>query len=140
MNIDIVNAVRNELIGSGALVALVPASKVIMARGALPAAYPSIALSEDLIEDGNAYNMEGLFYVRIYAQTEDDLGAFDSLSAIHKLIIALLSREGAALNITDAAVTFHEFRQVFASEPIHEPVVDINTWSMTTNYACKVTI
>lgn len=137
MNLDVIEAVRNVLIGNGTLTALVPAGQIIAARGTLPVTYPAITLSEDLIEDGNDFNMEGLFYIRIYTQ---DAKKDRALSAIHKAVFPLVGRNGAALNITDSDVTFHEFRQVFGTQPIHEPEVDIDTWSLSTHYTCKVTI
>lgn len=137
MNVDVLEAVRNVLKGNGSLTALVPADQIIFAREALPVVYPAITLSEDLIEDGNSHNLEGLFYIRMYTQ---DGRKDHALSAIHNAVFPLVGREGAALNITDATVTVHEFRQVFASQSIHEPEVDIDTWSLQTNYTCKVTI
>lgn len=137
MNFDVIEAVRNVLVGNGALTTLVPAAQIIAARGTLPVVYPAITLSEDLIEDGNDFNLEGLFYIRIYTQ---DAKKDRALSAIHKAVFPLVGRNGAALNITDSDVTFHEFRQVFGTQPIHEPEVDIDTWSLTTHYTCKVTI
>ncbi len=137
MNFDAIEAVRNVLIGNGALTALVPAAQIIAARGTLPVTYPAITLSEDLIEDGNDFNMEGLFYIRIYTQ---DAKKDRALSAIHKAVFPLVGRNGAALNITDSDVTFHEFRQVFGTQAVHEPEVDVDTWSLTTHYMCKVTI
>lgn len=137
MNFDVIEAVRNVLIGDSALIALVPAGQIIAARGTLPVVYPAITLSEDLIEDGNEHNLEGLFYIRMYTQ---DAKKDRALSAIHNIIFPLVGRRGAALDITDADVTIHEFRQVFGTQPIHEPEVDIDTWSLTTHYTCKVTI
>ncbi len=137
MNVDALEAVRNILIGNAGLTTLVPAGQIIFARKSLPAVYPAIALSEDLIEDGNEHNLEGLFYIRIYTQ---DGRKDHALSAIHNTVFPLVGREGAALNITDATVTFHEFRQVFGSQSIHEPEIDIDTWSLTTHYTCKATI
>ena len=137
MNFDVIEAVRNVLIADSTLTALVPAAQIIAARGTLPVTYPAITLSEDLIEDGNDFNMEGLFYIRIYTQ---DAKKDRSLSASHKAVFPLVGRNGAALNITDSDVTFHEFRQVFGTQPIREPEVDIDTWSLTTHYMCKVTI
>jgi len=137
MNFDVIEAVRNVLIGDSALIALVPAAQIIAARGTLPVVYPAITLSEDLIEDGNEYNLEGLFYIRIYTQ---DAKKDRALSGIHNIVFPLVGRRGAALDITDSDVTFHEFRQVFGTQSIHEPEVDIDTWSLTTHYTCKVTI
>ncbi len=137
MNFDAIEAVRNVLIGSGALTALVPAAQIIAARGTLPVTYPAITLAEDLIEDGNSHNQEGLFYIRIYTQ---DAKKDRALSAIHNIVFPLVGRRGAALDITDGDVTFHEFRQVFGTQSIREPEVDIETWSLTTHYVCKVTI
>jgi len=137
MNFDAIEAVRNRLIGSSALTDLVPAAQIIAARGTLPVVYPAITLSEDLFEDGNSHNQEGLFYIRIYTQ---DSKKDRALSAIHNIVFPLVGREGAALEITDSDVTFHLFRQVFATQSIHEPEVDIDTWSLTTHYDCKVTI
>lgn len=137
MNFDVMNAVRNRLIGSSALTDLVPAAQIIMARGTLPVDYPAITLSEDLLEDGNDFNLEGLFYIRMYTQASNKE---EVLSAIHNIVLPLVGRNGAALNITDATVKIHEFRQVSASPVIHEPEVDEDTWSFTANYMCKVTI
>ena len=137
MNFDAIEAVRNVLIGDATLTALVPADQIIAARGTLPVTYPAITLAEDLIEDGNSHNMEGLFYIRIYTQNPKKDRA---LSAIHKIVFPLVGRVGSALDITDADVTFHEFRQVFGTQAIHEPEVDVDTWSLTTHYMCKVTI
>lgn len=137
MNFDVIEAVRNVLIADGTLTALVPAAQIVAARGTLPVVYPAITLAEDLIEDGNDFNLEGLFYIRIYTQ---DAKKDRALSAIHKAVFPLVGRNGAALNITDSDVTIHEFRQVFGTQPIHEPEVDIDTWSLTTHYTCKVTI
>ena len=137
MNMNILEAVRDLLIADGGLTALVPARQVVLARGVLPTAYPSIALSEDLIEDGNEYNLEGLFYVRIYTQDADK---DQSLSDIHNTVFPLIGRRGAILNATNGTVTIHECRQVFASESVHEPEPDIDTWVLQTNYTMKATI
>ncbi len=137
MNVNVLEAVRNLLIADGGLIALVPARQVVFARGVLPTDYPSIALSEDLLEDGNEFNLEGLFYVRIYTQDADK---DQSLSDIHNVVFPLIGRQGAILNATNGTVTFHECRQVFTSESVREPEVDINTWSTQTNYTMKVTI
>lgn len=137
MNVNALEAVRNVLIGSSPLIALVPAAQMIFTRGALPVVYPAITLSEDFIEDGNEFIQEGLFYIRIYTQ---DSVKDVALSAIHNIVFSLVGRQGKALDITDSNVTFHEFRQVFGTQPIHEPEVDIDTWSLTTHYTCKVTI
>lgn len=137
MNVDVLEAVRNVLKANAGLTALVPAAQIIFARGSLPVDYPGITLAEDLIEDGNEFNLEGLFYIRIYTQ---DGRKEHALSATHKAVFGLVGRQGKALDITDATVTVHEFRQVFASQSIHEPEVDIDTWSLTTHYMCKVTI
>lgn len=137
MNVNALEAVRNVLIGSSTLTALVPARQIIFARGTLPVTYPAIALSEDFIEDGNSHIQEGLFYIRIYTQ---DSKKDPALSAIQNIVLPLLGRLGGSLNITDADVTIHEFRQVFVTQPIKEPEIDIDTWSLTTHYTCKVTI
>ena len=137
MNVNALEAVRNVLIGSSPLIVLVPAAQIIFASGTLPVVYPAIALSENFIEDGNEFVQEGLFYIRIY--TQDSIKDV-ALSAIHNIVLPLVGREGKALDITDSNVTFHEFRQVFGTQPIHEPEVDIDTWSIDTRYMCKVTI
>ena len=137
MNFDAIEAVRNVLIGSATLTALVPVGQIIAARGTLPVVYPAITLSEDFIEDGNSHIQEGLFYIRIYTQ---DSKKDRALSAIHNIVFPLVGRLGAYANITNATVTFHEFRQVFGTQSIHEPEVDKDTWSLTTHYMCKVTI
>lgn len=137
MNMNVLEAVRNLLIADGGLTALVPARQVVLARGVLPTDYPSIALSEDLLEDGNEFNLEGLFYVRIYTQDSDK---DQSLSDIHNTVFPLIGRGFAIRNATNGTVTFHECRQVFASESVHEPEQDIDTWSTQTNYTMKVTI
>lgn len=137
MNANALEAVRNVLIGSAALTALVPAAQIIFARGTLPVDYPAITLSEDFIEEGNEFIQEGNFFIRIYTQ---DSIKDEALSAIQNKVFPLVGRQGKALDITDSNVTFHEFRQVFGTEPIHEPEVDIDTWSLTTRYTCKVAI
>ncbi len=137
MNVDVLEAVRNVLVGNAGLIALVPAGQIIFARGALPVVYPAITLAEDLLEDGNSHNLEGLFYIRMYTQ---DGRKDHALSAIHNTVFPLVGRLGAYANITDATVTIHEFRQVFSGQSIHEPEPDIDTWSLQTNYTCKVTI
>lgn len=136
MNVDVLEAVHNVLIGDSELTDLVPANQIVFARGSLPAAYPTITLAEDLIEDGNEHNMEGLFYITIYTQ---DGRKDHALSAIHNVIFPLVGRQGKALDITDDNVIFHEFRQVFGDQSIHEPEPAIGTWSLQTNYTCKVT-
>lgn len=137
MNFDAIEAVRNVLIGDAGLTALVPAAQIILTRGSLPVVYPAITLAESLLENGNPYNMEGDFWIRMYTQ---DSKKDRALSAIHGIVFPLVGREGAVLDITDADVTFHNFDQVFSSEPIYEPEVDINTWSLNTRYFCRVTI
>ena len=137
MNVDVLDAVRNLLIADSGLTTLVPAGQIIFARGALPVTFPAIALSEDLLEDGNEHNLEGLFYVRIYTQNSKK---DRNLSDIHNTVFPLIGRQGAILNATNGTVTFHECRQVFTNESVKEPEVDINTWSTQTNYTMKVTI
>lgn len=137
MNVDALEAVRNVLIGNVGLTALVPAAQIIFAREALPVVYPAITLSEDFLEGRNSHNQEGLFYIRMYTQ---DGRKDHALSAIHNVIFPLVGREGAYANITDATIKFHQFDQVFGSQSIHEPEVDIDTWGLTTHYVCKVTI
>lgn len=137
MNFDAIDAVRDVLIGDSALIALVPAAQIIAARGTLPVVYPAITLSEDFIEPGNPFLQEGQFHIRIYTQ---DAKKDRALSAIQNILFPLVGREGAYANITNATITFHQFDLVFGTEPIHEPEVDIDTWSLNTRYTCKVTI
>ena len=137
MNFDAIDAVRDVLIAAGTLTALVPAGQIVAARGTLPVVYPAITLSEDFIEPGNQFLQEGRFYIRIYTQ---DAKKDRALSAIQGIMFPLVGREGAYANITNATMTFHQFDLIFDTEAIHEPEVDIDTWSLTTHYTCKVTI
>jgi len=131
-----ISAIRDRLIGSPDLVALVPANQVYLSYifGPVEVAYPCIALSQVNANRGvwAPYVLDPAT-VQVDIYTKGDTGLNDA-ATIGELVDALLHNQQALTSNNSACVA--QIRRIWGNTPIWQE--DVDAWRMTFRYNVHV--